>query len=59
MKLKVKKDRTCGDGIHVEITTDTAKKPIVFDLTPDQVQSLFTLLQTTARLDKMDLEITL
>ena len=59
MKLKIKKDRAGGDDVHVEITTEATKKPFVFDLTPDQLQSLFTLLQTTARLDKMDLEITL
>lgn len=56
MKLKIDKDKA---SIRVELATDTAKKPLVIVMTPDQVRAVMALLSTSLSAEKLVLDLEL
>lgn len=54
MRLKVKKDEKV---ISIELTTDSAKKPMAVTLTPGQLEAAIKLLQTALNADKLIFEL--
>jgi hypothetical protein len=56
MKLKIEKLAT---GVRVELVTDTAKKPVAYELTAVQAQLLRDLIDTALRSGQFRFELEL
>lgn len=54
--MKVKVDKR-GANLHVELTPNAAKKPIVIDLTPAQLQMALAALTTASKVDEFSFQL--
>lgn len=55
MKLKVEKEPS--GKVRVELTSDSAKKPIAASLTPDEVAVLTSILAAAVKAEKFSFEV--